>query len=664
MPEKTPNPDGGKEEKSPAEEEAKKTNPPSEKDDKRAAPSGKDNQEAAAEEEPWKAPGNEEGDERIELPDEADFWRPPARFGSIPVEKEPMGWDRRLGFRKLFPRISLPFQVVERVRFGHPELNPNRLFWGDNLQVMRGLEAESIDLIYADPPFFSQRNYSLVWGDAQEVRSFSDIWKEGLPGYLAWLNARLIEAKRLLKLTGSLYLHCDWHAGHYIKVELDKIFGYHNFRNEIIWFYKHMSRTNRYFPRKHDFIFCYGKSAQDPKTQRDKRRKTKFNADAVRIPYDEKTVRRYKKPVVFPRGKVAKINEGGIIPYDVWEIPPLRNVSKERIGYKTQKPEALLERIILASSDEGDVVGDFFCGGGTCPAVAQRLRRRFIACDQSRAAVSVTRDRLIDQAEQTQMDEQTGKSFAVPDFTMEHWGVYEAHELSKMPPKTFRAFVLKCFAARAEERDAGIHGWKGPVPVWVGSPKPKERVRAADVKDFANAVRQTARYQQTNLREGIMLAWAFRADAKQAAEQLRKLEEVDFHFIRLDLTRIDSQQFREDVAKLAGKYADYASFLTFVSPPQVEVGVRHLGRRMYKFDASDSIVMNAGAKIANVQWDFKYNGRRFRSTEGYSFAREKDGSPRLWAQYEFPRAGKHRVACRVQDDKGGEGFWNAEIEVS
>ena len=351
---------------------------------------------------------------------------------------------------------------------------------------------------------------------------------------------------------------------------------------------------------------------------------------------------------------------------DVWDISWVQSQSKERIGYATQKPEALLERIIKASSDEGDVVGDFFCGGGTTPAVAQRLNRRFIACDQSRAAVSVTRDRLIDQAEQTQMNEKSSKAVAVPDFTLENWGVYEAKALSKMPPETFRAFVLKCFGAKGKSEEAGVHGWKGPVPVWVGSPKPRERVSAADVKAFANAVRQTARYKQTNLREGIMLAWAFRADAKQAAEQLRKLEEVDFHFIRLDLTRIDSQNFREDVAKLAGKYADYASFLTFVSPLQVEVGVRRLQRMIYKFDASDTIVMNADpkTKIANVQWDFKYNGRRFRSTEGYSFAREKDGSPKLWAQYEFARAGKHWVACRVQDDKGGEGFWKEEIEVS
>ena len=359
--------------------------------------SGDKEAKSAAEEEQWKAPSDEESAGWIELPDEADFWRPPARFGSIPVEKEPMGWDRRLGFRKLFPRISLPFQVVERVRFGHPELDPNRLFCGDNLEVMRSLPAESIDLIYADPPFFSQREYSVVWGDEQEKRSFSDVWKDGLNGYLTWMNARLAESKRLLKQTGSLYLHCDWHAGHYLKVELDKIFGYHHFRNQIIWAYRTGGASKRYFSRKHDMILCYGKSAQDTKTQKDPCRKTKFN------PQKEKAYTKAKGR------RPGKINYGGgtaeffeddfgvynwVGARDVWEISYVGSTERERIGYATQKPEALLERIILASSDEGDVVGDFFCGGGTCPAVAQRLNRRFLACDSNPAAIKLTKERL------------------------------------------------------------------------------------------------------------------------------------------------------------------------------------------------------------------------------------------------------------------------------
>lgn len=123
-----------------------------------------------------------------------------------------MGWDRRRGFRRHFPQVMLPFQVVERVPFGHPELEPNRLFWGDNLHVMRQLPNESIDLIYIDPPFFSGKQYNVLFGDQNELRSFSDIWEGGMPGYLIWLNARLYEMKRLLKKTGSIYVGLP--AGH------------------------------------------------------------------------------------------------------------------------------------------------------------------------------------------------------------------------------------------------------------------------------------------------------------------------------------------------------------------------------------------------------------------------------------------------------------------
>ena len=167
----------------------------------------------------------------VALPEQERFYRAPARFGHVPVAETPLGWDaKNRGFRNHYPHVRLPTQVVDRVSLGAPELEPNRLIWGDNLHAMRTLPSESVDLIYIDPPFFSNRVYNVIWGDEHEERSFSDIWEGGLDGYLIWLNARLYEMKRLLKPTGSIYVHCDWHASHYIKVEMDKIFGYENFQ--------------------------------------------------------------------------------------------------------------------------------------------------------------------------------------------------------------------------------------------------------------------------------------------------------------------------------------------------------------------------------------------------------------------------------------------------
>ncbi|MFH1220699.1 MAG: DNA methyltransferase [Candidatus Eisenbacteria bacterium] len=578
-------------------------------------------------------------DERTDaLPAQEEFWRPPTRFGSVPVEKEPLGWDRRKGFRKLFPQVMLPFQVVERVQFGHPELEPNRLLWGDNLHVMRQLPSESIDLIYIDPPFFSGRQYNVIFGDQNELRSFSDIWEGGMPGYLIWLNARLYEMKRLLRKTGSLMVHCDLHASHYIKIELDKIFGYELLQNEIIWSYRSGGGSKHRYGRKHDVILWYTRAASG----------YTFNTDEVRIAYD----------AIIAESRRELFNEKGKVAGSVWDISRPPNHSKEWIGYPTQKPEAVLERVIRGHSSKGDVVADFFCGGGTTVAVAQRLERRWIACDQSRVAVAIMADRLT-----RQIWEQTGKLFPVPDFTVEHWGVYETRRLSDMPPEQFRAFVLKCFGAVDEEHQTGIHGMKGAVPVWVGEPNPKKGVSAQDVQDFANTIRKTLRYKQDNLRDGIMLAWAFRQDAMDAAERLRRLEQTDLNFIRLDQVRIDSPPFREHVAALSTDNADYENFLTFVQPPKVEVGYKRIARCTFRFDVSETAVMNAGAKIINVQWDFDF-GKRFSSTPGYSFVRGATKEPELQAEYEFPAAGKKRIACKVQDDMGGEGLWTAEIEVT
>ncbi|MDR3131269.1 MAG: site-specific DNA-methyltransferase, partial [Treponema sp.] len=140
----------------------------------------------------------------------------------------------------------------------------NKLILGDNLEILKGMEAETVDLVYLDPPFFSNRNYEVIWGDAGEVRSFQDRWSGGVEHYIAWLKERVAELHRVLKPSGSLYLHCDWHADAYIRVHiLDKLFGMENFINQIIWCYETGGRSNSFFPKKHDTIFIYAKNYRD-----------------------------------------------------------------------------------------------------------------------------------------------------------------------------------------------------------------------------------------------------------------------------------------------------------------------------------------------------------------------------------------------------------------
>jgi len=363
-----------------------------------------------------------------------------------------------------------------------------------------------------------------------------------------------------------------------------------------------------------------------------------------------------------PREKRYLDEMPGVALSDLWlNISPVQGRSSEAIGYPTQKPEALLERIIQCTSEPGDVIADFFVGGGTTAAAAQKLGRHWIACDQSRVAVAITADRVASLTEQMPL-EQANKTFTVPDFTVEHWGIYEAKRLSETPPDQFRQFVLRAYGAVPDDSEPGIHGHKGAIPVWVSEPSQKSQITAQEVVTFANAVRRTVRYQQDNLRDGTMLAWAFRPDAVQAAQQLREQEATDLNFIRLDMVRIDSPTFRKHVNVLSTDKADYSTFLTFVLPPRVEVGWKKLTGLTYRFDVSETIVLNSGGKIINVQWDFNHQGT-FSSTHGFAFMRTTTKEPILQVDYTFPASGRYYIACKVQDDVGGEGLWTGYIEV-
>lgn len=257
----------------------------------------------------------------------------------------------------------------------------NQLILGDCLDVLKTLPDESVDLCYIDPPFFSNRNYEVVWGDAGEVRSFEDRWSGGMDHYIGWLKERVVEIKRVLKPTGSFYLHCDWHADAYIRVYiLDKVFGEKNFRNEIVWCYKSGGASKQNFSRKHDNIFLY----------------TKTNKN---ITFNFEKEKSYGQTGGGQGGKVeyfkdAKGSYSMVGIKDWWEISMLSTTHPERLGYPTQKPEALLERIIKASSNEGDVILDCFMGGGTTIAVAEKLKRKWIGIDQSVQAIKVTEMRL------------------------------------------------------------------------------------------------------------------------------------------------------------------------------------------------------------------------------------------------------------------------------
>lgn len=307
----------------------------------------------------------------------------------------------------------------------------NQIFYGDNLDVLRNhIVSESVDLCYIDPPFNSKRNYNQIYNnvgqeDKAQAQAFLDTWtwddaaeqglreifdnkngvmttqsvktiiglesilgKSALFAYLVSMTLRISEIHRVLKSTGSFYLHCDPTASHYLKLVCDGVFcpkgG--DFLNEIVWCYRGGGSSKTDFGRRHDVIFRYskGKSYQ-------------FNSDAIRIPYQAEGIGR-KDDAMWGKhkgtDKVYKPNPLGKIPEDWWLINALNANAPERLGYPTQKPETLLERIIKASSNEGDVILDAFCGCGTTVAVAHRLNRQWIGIDITYQSISLILKRL------------------------------------------------------------------------------------------------------------------------------------------------------------------------------------------------------------------------------------------------------------------------------
>jgi len=292
------------------------------------------------------------------------------------------------------------------------------IFEGDNLHILRGLDSETIDLIYLDPPFNSNRTYEAPIGSEAAGAAFKDAWtlsdldnawhgelaehepalysaisaaefshSKGMKAYLIMMGIRMLEMWRVLKPKGTIYLHCDPTASHYLKTMMDAVFGKENLRNEIVWCYRGGGVPKSDFSRKHDIILRYSKTKD-----------VTFNVDDIRIPYSQESQERLRYRAKSFRGNRTydnyDMNEKGKHPEDWWVMQPIMPSSKERTGYPTQKPLLLLERIIKASTNPGDIVLDPFCGCATTCIAAESLQRQWIGIDLSPKAVELVKMRL------------------------------------------------------------------------------------------------------------------------------------------------------------------------------------------------------------------------------------------------------------------------------
>jgi DNA modification methylase len=442
-------------------------------------------------------------------------------------------------------------------------LEPGTLYNDDNLDRLGTFPDESVDLIYLDPPFFSNRVYEVIWGDEAEVRSFEDRWEGGIQHYIGWMRERVDQLHRVLKPTGSLYLHCDPHASHYLKVMLDQVFGGALFRNEVVWKRTTAHSSAKRYGPVHDLIYYYGRSKN-------------VTWNAARTEYEEEYLDRYYKfddgdgrlywradlcaagtrkgqsgapwrgldPAAkgmhwkFTIERLDELDKEGRIYWpaggtrwpqykryreelkgkavdDVWtDIDRINPKAAERLGYPTQKPEALLERIILASSNPGDVVLDPFCGCGTTVAVAERLKRGWIGIDISPTAMEIMQRRLWNQ------------SRVVPTIV----GAPDSlDDLKGLKPFEFQNWVINKIHGTHSPRksgDMGIDGFtfldKSPVQV-----KQSESVGRNVVDNFETAIRRVGNDT------GYIFAFSFTKGSVEEAARAKWEERLDIRLVRI-----------------------------------------------------------------------------------------------------------------------------------
>ena len=612
---------------------------------------------------------------------------------------------------------------------------PNRLIWGDNLLVMQALLAQGyegqIDLIYIDPPFNTGEDYnfttSITIGDKKydkeipinERLAYTDTWLRGVDSFLDMLYPRLQLMKRLLSEKGSIYIHCDSNASHYIKLILDEIFGRDKFVNEITWQRKRSQAwSSDRFGVTNDTIFFYSNTGNhlfNPTYSKDDPATLKYIEE--RFVFDDGNGRKYmksplvnpmnrpnlqyefhgvihpttgwlyskermeemykKNELVMPKDKNARIYRKifldeykGQMIQNIWiDIPIVNPMAKERLDYDTQKPEALLNRIVESSSTPGDLIADFFCGSGTTAAVAERLGRRWITSDLSKTAIQVTRGRLVNQN-------------ANP-FLIENLGNYQRQLIyaKEVNLKQMYDIVLKLYRAtpRTDWQGFGISKEDNKTMVFVCEPdRPMTGKKALELAKSAKTA------DGKGYKRMVILAWDyeynFDEDFNKLAKNARKeMADVEFKIIPSDVykflrsTKVGDQE-------LANKITFYQKPYMRLSEPQI--GQRTGEEIRVKIKIEQYVVMDIPVKdeskrpeiekmlhknFANlidywtVDWD--YDGEVFRSKWQAIKDRKSSEPVPINADTTLKKGKKYTIAVRVVDVFGNDASITKEIDL-
>jgi len=623
-------------------------------------------------------------------------------------------------------RIALPFQLTETIneprikeyeaslgkmfspKAKYPENYPqdwkNKLIWGDNKIVMESLlrgdkssgipsMAGKINLIYIDPPFFTGSDFAVRAKVGQEEvekepsiieqRAYIDTWSQGIASYLKYMYERLVLMRELLTDDGSIYVHLDWHVGHYVKVLMDEIFGAENFINEISWECGMMGMGQRTYVKSHEVIYFYCKD------------KDNYFFNQLKLPYSDSIIKALKKDNkgwYYTRGRETTASGGKwlktyvappninsitkVLIYlqdkgrggplgDFWkrEIAGSYALGKENVGYRTQKPEELLKIIILASSNRGDVVADFFCGSGTTGAVAEKLGRRWIMADLSKFAIQVTRKRLLDIHHSKDLLSEKKKEYGNParPFEILNLGNYSVGEWQDRE-EGFVKFILQLYQAKPLTGFNYIQGEKEKRAVHIGS------LSAPVTIDEIKTVVDECQKNNFKTLDILGLEWGY--GVNELAKALAKKQKVDLRLIQipsynelssalvgfdLNLFKIPDEIVEKEISKNI-KFLElpYLEVETKIKNKSIELKIADFQLPPTPELAEISEKIKDSIDLIDywaIDWD--YQGDTFHN-QWQDYRTKKEPRVDRKASYTYEKAGEYQVMVKVIDVFGGD----------
>lgn len=598
---------------------------------------------------------------------------------------------------------TLDFSVAEPGAAYNREWR-NRLIWGDKKYVLPSLLPEfagKVNLIYIDPPFNVGSDFSFTATIADdpgseddsamtfikepsiiEQKAYRDTWGKGLDSYMQWFYETALMLQELLANDGTIYIHLDWHVIHYAKAVLDEVFGYNNFFSEIIWQRSTTVGSSKAiakkFPVLHDSILVYTKSSEftfnkqyTPPTEEYKARFNQQDENGwyywnTLATYSDETYERLEKEgkvrwtkgAKYPQYKTYLHELKGNVLSTVWtDINMLNPMAQERVEYATQKPEALLERILKASSNEGDLVVDCFCGSGTTAAVSEKLNRRWITCDLGRFAIHTARKRFlaIDNV----------KPFIVQNlgkYERQQWvnAEFENPEDRIKQEKAYRNFIVELYHARAIDGYTWLHGAKAGKMIHVGSvdtPVTVEDIKAT-IKEFWKLVGKEKSVEKNHI---DFLGWDFAFDVNETAKQFATENNIQIHPVKIP---------REVLEKKAVDQGDIKFYELASLAVKVKINKLNASVTLDNFIIPpDDVPEDVQGKITHwSQWvdywavDWNYRDDTFHN-EWQSYRTKQNPKIELIATHAYEKKGKYTVLVKVIDILGNDTTKAIQVEL-